>query len=186
MADPNEPRKETVRIALPPQPPAVPGVSKESRETVRINLPPRPPSTPSVSPGSTEPGPLPPKAPLSPPPAPVPPRPVASPAAPVNIPEAAKSPPSPPSTSSQSPMKETARIPLPDAPVKPTPTVQMKKTQPLITMPETVPQSASLTMARVAPSEPVRMADAIPKPLCWGVFIVSFAILIIQIWNYLL
>jgi hypothetical protein len=41
MSEPNEPKKETVRITLPPRAPAKPA---EARETVRINLPPRPPS----------------------------------------------------------------------------------------------------------------------------------------------
>jgi len=188
MADSNEPKKETVRIALPPQPAAAPSASNESRETVRINLPARPPSTPSDPPASTAPPPLPPKAPPSPPSSPTsaPERPVASPAAPVNIPAAAKlpgPPPSPPSAGSRSLKKETARIALrPDPPAKPAPTVQMKKTQPLITMPETVPQSTPLTVAR----DTVKIVDAIPKPLCWAVLGISAAILIIQIWNYFL
>ncbi len=187
MADSNEPKKETVRITLPPPAAKPPGASNESRETVRINLPARPPSTPSGPPVSTAPTPLPPNAPppLPWPPAPAPERPVASPAAPVNIPALAKlpdSPPSPPFGTSLSPKKETARIaPRPD-PTKPAPTVQMKKTQPLITIPETVPQSAPLTVAR----DPVKIVDAIPKPLCWAVLGVSAVILIIQIWNYFL
>jgi len=103
----------------------------------------------------------------------------------VNIPAVAKlpdSPPSPPFGPSLSPKKETARIaPRPD-PTKSAPTVEMKKTQPLITMPETVPKSAPLTVAR----DPVKIVDAIPKPLCWAVLGVSAVILIIQIWNYFL
>ena len=180
MADLNEPKKETVRITLPPPAAKPPGVSNESRETVRINLPARPPSIPSDPPVSTAPAPLPPKAPPPPPE-----RPVASPAVPVNIPAAAKlpdSPSSPLSGTSRSPKNETARIaPRPD-PTKPTPTVQMKKTQPLITMPEAATQSAPLTVAR----DPVKIVDAIPKPLCWAVLVISVAILIIQIWNYFL
>jgi len=58
----------------------------------------------------------------------------------------------------------------------------MKKTQPLITMPETGPQSILPTVAR----DPVKISDAIPKPLCWAVLIISAAILIIQVWNYFL
>jgi hypothetical protein len=188
MADSNEPKKETVRIALPPQPAATPSASNESRETVRINLPARSPSTASDPDASTAPAPLPPKPPSSPPspPAPGPERPVASPVAPVNFPAAAKlpgPPPSPPSASSRGPNTETARIaPRPDPPAKSAPTVQMKKTQPLITMPETIPQSAPLTAAR----DPVKIVDAIPEPLCWAVLGVSAVILIIQIWNYFL
>jgi hypothetical protein len=44
MADLNEPKKETVRITLPPRPSKTPGVGGDSRETVRIKLPARPPS----------------------------------------------------------------------------------------------------------------------------------------------
>ncbi|PYL66494.1 MAG: hypothetical protein DMF25_00220, partial [Verrucomicrobia bacterium] len=69
----------------------------------------------------------------------------------MDIPVAAKlpgSPPTPPSATSLGPKKETARIaPRPD-PTKPSATVEMKKTQPLITMPETGPQSILPTVAR--------------------------------------
>jgi len=58
----------------------------------------------------------------------------------------------------------------------------MKKTQPLVTLPETVPKSAALTVAR----EAVKIVDAIPKLLCWAVLGASAAILIIQIWTYFL
>ena len=57
----------------------------------------------------------------------------------------------------------------------------MKKTQPLITMPESIPQSALLT---VATKDTSAMIDAIPMPLCWTLLGVSTVILIIQIWNY--
>jgi len=45
MADSNEPKKETVRIAVPPPPAKPPGAGNESRDTMRINLPAYPPST---------------------------------------------------------------------------------------------------------------------------------------------
>jgi hypothetical protein len=91
--------------------------------------------------------------------------------------------PSPPPAGSQGPKKETARVtPRLDPSAKPAPMVQMKKTQPLITMPESVPQSAPLTVAR----DSAAIVDAIPKPLCWAVLSVSAVILIIQIWNYFL
>jgi hypothetical protein len=188
MADSNEPKKETVRIALPPQPATGPGAANQSRDTLRINLPARSPATSSDSPGPTAPAPLPPKAPPAPPSAPVsqPERPIASVAAPVNIPAIAKLPglsPSPPPVGSPSPKKETARVaPRLDPSAKPAPMVQMKKTQPLITMPESVPQTAPLTVAR----ETATIVDAIPKPLCWAVLSTSAVILIIQIWNYFL
>ncbi len=77
---------------------------------------------------------------------------------------------------SSSPKKETARIPrMPDPPSKPLPTVQMKKTQPLIAMPHAAPQRASIAMA---PAEKSVM------PLCWVLLGVSAIILIIQIWTY--
>jgi hypothetical protein len=68
---------------------------------------------------------------------------------------------------------------LPDPAAKPAPAVQMKKTQPLITMPEPASQSTPLT---VATTETV--ADRIPMPLCWTLLGVSAVILIVQIWNY--
>jgi hypothetical protein len=60
----------------------------------------------------------------------------------------------------------------------------MSKTQPLITATATpvVPPAAPVTIAPVA-SQPV--LKAIPIPLCWGLVLVSAAILIIEIWNYI-
>ena len=79
--------------------------------------------------------------------------------------------------------KETARIPLmPEPPSKPLPTVQMKKTQPLIAMPQAAPQS---TLIALAPAERSTMLDAIQMPICWGLLGISAIILIIQIWTYL-
>ena len=84
--------------------------------------------------------------------------------------------------SSPGPKKETARVAvLPDLRHKTSPTVQMKKTQPLITMPESTPPSAPLT---VATNNTSVMVDAIPMRLCWTLLGVSTVILIIQIWNY--
>ena len=84
--------------------------------------------------------------------------------------------------SSPGPKKETARIAvLPDLRPKASPAVQMKKTQPLITVPERTPQSAPLT---VATKDTSGMVDAIPMRLCWTLLGVSTVILIIQIWNY--
>ena len=82
------------------------------------------------------------------------------------------------------PKKETARITvLPDPPVKPASAVQMKKTQPLVTMPEPVRAPAPVT---VAPPEPVEevMFESIPMSLCWGLLAAAAITLIIQIWNY--
>ncbi len=189
MADANEPKKETVRIDLapPPQPPVAkpPDSNTKSRETVRIQLPVRQPSDKA-----------PPRTPTGPPPASKPPdQGLPSPQFFQSSLPSSVSPPKPPTVSMPVPppapvsvtaapnllssglKKETARIPrMPDLPSRPPPTVQMKKTQPLIAMPLTAPQSASIA---VAPAEESAM------PLCWVLLGVSAVILIIQIWTYL-
>jgi hypothetical protein len=73
-----------------------------------------------------------------------------------------------PDLPSSGPIKETVRIPLG--------TVQTKKTQPLVAMPEIAPQTPSVV---VAPVEKNQM------PLLWLLLGVSAVILIIQIWTYL-
>ncbi len=188
MADPNDEKRETVRIDLPrlPRPPVAkpPDPSTKSRETVRIQLPNRqlsvplwpstgPPlvSTPIDqdlrSPQFFQPPPT--SSPVSPPKPPTVSMPVPPPA-PLPVTPAANSP-------SSGPKKETACIRrMPDPSLRPLPTVQMKKTQPLIAMPLTAPQSASIA---VAPAEESIM------PLCWVLLGVSTVILIIQIWTYL-
>ncbi len=171
MADPNEPEKETARIDLLPEPVAKPpDPNTKSRETVRIQLPLRKPSdkmplsTPIGSPpasGPTAQDLISPRVFQPPPSSPVP--------APAPVSPALDS-------LSSGPKKEIARIPLmPDPTSKPLPTVQMKKTQPLIAMPTTAPQSTSIA---VAPAEENAM------PLCWALLGVSAIILIIQIWTY--
>jgi hypothetical protein len=181
MADSNEPKKETVRIDLLPESVSkTPGPDTKSRETVRIQLglrqpadklPPRIPAEPSpvLEPAAqvlTSP-----EA-FSPPAAPPPPSTKTSPAAQAAVPVTTL-----PDALSSSPKNETARIArMPDLPSKPLPTVQMKKTQPLIAMPHATPQSASIA---VAPAEKTAM------PLCWVLLGISAIILIIQIWTYL-
>jgi hypothetical protein len=171
MADPNEPKDETIRID--PQPQSVsksPGPDTKSRETVRIQLGLRQPSD---------------KLPFR---IPTEPSPVAEPASQVLI-SAEVFPPPPLSTQSSpaaqapvpgalssGPKNETARIPrMPDLPSQPLRAVEMKKTQPLIAMPHVVPKRASIAMA---PAEKSGM------PLCWVLLGVSATILIIQIWTY--
>jgi len=186
MADPNDPKKETVRIDLPPPVAKPPDPTTKSRETVRIQLPIRQPSdTASLRPPTGPPlvstpidqdlrspqffQPPPTSSPVSPPKPPTVSVPLPPPA-PVPVTPAADLP-------SSGPKKETARIArMPDPPLQPLPTVQMKKTQPLIAMPITAPQSASIA---VAPAEESIM------PLCWVLLGVSTVILIIQIWTYL-
>jgi hypothetical protein len=191
MADSNEPKQETVCIELPPQSVSKPsGPDTKSRETVRIQLGLR---QTSDSPQRVRP--VADKLPLR---IPIEPSPVSKPGAQVlTSPEVFPTPPPPPPLStnpspaaqasvpvtpaagalSLGPKKETARIArMPDALPKPLPTVQMKKTQPLIAMPHTAPRSTSIA---VAPAEKSAM------PLCWVLLGVSAIVLIIQIWTYL-
>jgi hypothetical protein len=60
----------------------------------------------------------------------------------------------------------------------------MSKTQPLITATATpvAPPTAPVT---IAPAAPQPVLNVIPMPLCWGLVVVSAAILIIEIWNYI-
>ena len=214
MADPKEPKKETVRITLPPRP-ATPSTAG-GRDTVRINLPVRPPATggapaplqsaggpaPARSPMVQTPLPPAPSRPVSPPPifppktptpsgasppagavAPAPLMPATSAPVPPSAPEAAAARAPSPVSSSPGPKKETARIALlPDPPVRPASSVQMKKTQPLVTMPPAAAPSGELRVATTDTGEMV--VEAIPMSLCWGLLAVSAVILIIQIWNY--
>jgi hypothetical protein len=214
MADPKEPKKETVRITLPPRP-AAPSAAG-ARDTVRINLPVRPPATsgapaPLKAAGGPAPArppmvqtPLPPapSKPVSPPPifppktpapsgagtpagaaAPAPLMPRTSPPVPPSAPVAGAARAPLPVSSSPGPKKETARIALlPDPPARPASSVQMKKTQPLVTMP---PAAAPGSELRVATTDTEETAvEPIPMSLCWGLLAVSAVILIVQIWNY--
>jgi len=65
---------------------------------------------------------------------------------------------------------------MPDPSLQPLPTVQMKKTQPLVAMPEIASQSPSIAVAA---------EEKNPMPLLWLLLGVSAVILIIQIWTYL-
>jgi hypothetical protein len=182
MADPHEPKKENVRVALPPQPVAkASGANTQSRDTVRIQLPPRPPSNKVPLSSPTEPS-VPPKPPSA---RPSPPPPVFSPEPPAKVSTAEPWPGAPPPVSAAPDLtfpelkKETARIPLmPEPPARPAPAVQMKKTQPLIAMPQITPQSASIAVA------PTEKGEGSVMPICWMLLGVSAVILIIQIWTY--
>ncbi len=176
MADPTEPKKETVRIAAMPPPATKPA---EAGDTARITLPTRPPAN----------GPLPPIAkPLIPP---APNKPVQEPRfAPPQVPPTQKSngpisnigSPSPIDPLSLGPKKETARVTVSPAPAPAA--VQMKKTQPLISMPLATAASSEVTPVTVAP-EAATIADKLPIPLCWTLVSISALILIIQILNYI-
>jgi hypothetical protein len=182
MADPNEPKKENSHGASPPQPVAkASDADKRKRDTVRIQLPPRPPSNRVPLSSPTEPS-APPKPPAAPSP---PPLPVFAPEPPTKVSTSEPWPGTPPPVSAAPDLtfpelkKETARIPLmPDPPARPAPAVQMKKTQPLIAMPQITPQSASIAVA------PTKKGEGITMPICWTLFGVSAVILIIQIWTY--
>jgi hypothetical protein len=188
MAEPTEPKKETVRIAVTPPPAAKP---TEARDTVRITLPSRPPTSAPLSPSSppaagTAPPPIAkpliPPAPSKPvqPPRFIPP-PVSAAAKTADAPSAQSSP-MPTASPSMGPKKETARITvLPDPPAASS--VKMKKTQPLINMPApaVTPSAAPVTVA----SEPGTIVDSLPMGLCWGLVAVSTIVLLIQILNYI-
>jgi hypothetical protein len=162
MAEPDQPKKETVGIQLPvpPPPPNTLQQTVRPRETVRIQLPVRETGNPSV-----------PSAPQSasedvsstnffPPPEPsAASRPLSGSVSPPTIPP------------SLGPKKETVRIPLVPEPVR----SAQKKTQPLIAMPNVVPQNPPIA---VAPVEKRSML------LYWMLLGISALILIIQIWTY--
>ncbi|HEX8078493.1 MAG TPA: hypothetical protein VF511_11810 [Chthoniobacterales bacterium] len=196
-----EPKKETVRIALPPRPEAAGAASAEKRETARIVLPSRTPVSPIRR--------LPPK--ITPLPASgtsqaestVLPRrpPVVSP----NVSPLLQPLPKPPGVQTNDsgaplrpirpardessaapsiqpgPKKETARIgvlprPTPTA----APAINMTKTQPLLIQ----PAASTPVTPVVITSRPLAPVEAIPRPLCWALFGISAAIFLIQIWNY--
>jgi len=155
MTEPNEPKKETTRIAVTPEVAEKPSdPNTKSRDTVRIQLPLREPpvhilperqraSQEGVAPQFLQP-PQPPPVPLN-----------------AGVMPA-------PDLPSSGPIKETVRIPLS--------AVQMKKTQPLVSMPEVAPQIPSIAVAPVEKN---------PMPVLWLLLGVSAVILIIQIWTYL-
>ena len=161
MADHDQPKKETVRIELPHPPLTNPPESTvKPRETVRIQLPVRETGSSPV-----------PSAPQSvaedisstnflPPPKP----PTAS------RPLSASTRP-PPIPSPLGPKKETVRFPLTPEPLR----SAQKKTQPLIAMPNVVPQNPPIA---VVPAEKSSML------VYWMLLGTSALILIIQIWTY--
>ena len=161
MAEPDQPKKETVRIQLPHPPvtkPSEPGV--KPHETVRIQLPvretgtsPVPSSSPSPSENISSTNFLPPPKP------PAASRPLSASVHP------------PPIAPSSGPKKETVRIPVTPESLR----SSQKKTQPLIPMPNVVSQNPLIA---VAPVEKNSMR------LYWLLLVMSALILIIQIWTY--
>jgi len=161
MAEPDQPKKETVRIELP-HPPVTPppDPSVKPRETVRIQLPVREtgnapvPSSPQSTPediSSTN---------FFPPPKP--------PAATRPLSASVRPPPIPPALG---PKKETVRIPLMPEPLR----SAQKKTQPLMAMPNVIPQNPPIAVAPV---------EKRPMLVYWMLLAMSALILIIQIWTY--
>src|SRR5213595_170470 len=157
MAEPDQPKKETVRIQLPVPPPTnPPDPSVKPYETVRIQLPAREtgsppvPSSPQSAPGDIS------STNFFPPPKP----PTAS--------RPLSAPPIPPSLG---PKKETVRIPLTPEPLR----SAQKKTQPLMAMPDVIPQNPPIAVAPVEKSSML---------LYWMLLALSALILIIQIWTY--
>jgi hypothetical protein len=161
MAEPDQPKKETVRIQLPHPPVTQPSEpSVKPHETVRIQLPVRETGSPPI--------------PSSPQPAPEdisstnffpPPKP---PAASRPLSASVGQPPIPPSSG---PKKETVRIPVTPEPLR----SSQKKTQPLIAMPNVVSQNPPIAVAPVEKSS---------MRLYWMLLGMSALILIIQIWTY--
>jgi hypothetical protein len=161
MAEPDQPKKETVRIQLPHPPvtkPSEPGV--KPHETVRIQLPvretgtsPVPSSSPSPSENISSTNFLPPPEP------PTASRPLSASVHPLPIP------------SSSGPKKETVRIPVTPESLR----SSQKKTQPLIAMPKVVSQNPPIAIAPVEKSSML---------VYWMLLATSALILIIQIWTY--
>ena len=160
MAEPDQPKKETVRIQLPDPPVTKPSEPVKPHETVRIQLPvretgsrPVPSSlqsaTGNISSTNFFPSPKPPA---------------------VSRPLSASVPP-PPISSPSGPKKETVRIPLTPEPSR----LSQKKTQPLIAMPNVVSQNPPIAVAPVEKSSML---------VYWVLLATSALILIIQIWTY--
>jgi hypothetical protein len=160
MAEPDQPKKETVRIQLPHPPVAQPSEpSVKPNETVRIQLPVRETgSRPVPSPSQSATGNIS-TANFFPPPKP----PAASRPLSASV--------HPPISSSLGPKKETVRIPLTPEPLR----SSQKKTQPLIAMPNVVSQNPPIAVA------PVEKGST---RLYWMLLAMSALILIIQIWTY--
>jgi hypothetical protein len=187
---------DTVRINLPARPPtseppltSAPLVPKPGNVPIprppvsQVPLP-KPPGASVPAPRTFAPPPPPPAA-VPPPPPPAAKTPVPRPmgtatAAPASAPAA---PPAPGAPATTPLAKDTARINILPDPPKPVP-VKMSKTQPLITTTATVAHpTAPVTIAPAAVPQPV--SESIPASLCWGLLLVSAAILIIEIWNYI-
>ena len=161
MDEPNQPKKETVRIQLPHPPVTKPSEpSVKPHETVRIQLPVIETGTPPVpSPSQSAPENIS-STNFFPPPKP--------PAASRPLSASVRPPPIPPPSG---PKKETVRIPMAPEPLR----SSQKKTQPLMAMPNVVSRNPLIAVAPV---------EKRPMLLYWTLLAMSALILIIQIWTY--
>ena len=169
-----EPKKETVRIALPPRPDnASSSASAAKHDTVRIVLPSRTPiapprrlppkiaSLPSAEAATESPAIFPRRPPIAPPPA------VA--ASPLLHPM--PKPPGP-ETSAEPRAAITPFPPVPERrPAGSTPSGPQKET-------------ARITIVPRPTAKPLDPFDAVPRSFCWGLFGIAALIFLIQIWNY--
>jgi hypothetical protein len=199
-----EPKKETVRIALPPTPETTldPPSGGAKRDTARILLPSRTPAIPprrlpptinqTVTPVGVEPAAESPVIPLHRPPV----QPPSSSASPLLQPLPKPAAPAPDSSATEvaapenfgeasvrpGPKKETARITsLPKPAGPPKPAGNMTKTQTLVMRPAAIVPASPVV---VATSSALDAFDSIPRSLCWGLLGLSALIFFIQIWNY--
>lgn len=186
----NPPKKETVRITLPPKPEDTPMIK---RETVRINAPGAVPKKETTSIGGATPLPAvpapvapPPPAtrPLVPPPAP-PPRPPSAPGVPPMGARPAVPPPAaPPAVPKSATYADTKPVTIKAAPKKETARIQVATTQKLppqatvrLTQPAALsggPAPAIRTSAPAAP-ETVSGPDTILTALSWAAVLFSLA-----------
>ena len=200
-----EPKKETVRIALPPRPDKTassPSIAK--RDTARIVLPSRTPVAPlrrlppkiTPLPSADTPAEAAPNS-LRRPPVTPPPGPTTSPLLqplpkPPGVENNAAIKPLPATDEAEAerdagasihsgPKKETARISiLPQPSPAPAPSINMTKTQPLLVRPAPGVQPPPVIIS----SKPLDPFDLLPRSFCWGLFGIAALIFLIQIWNY--
>jgi len=89
--------------------------------------------------------------------------------------------PSPTTLSLLQPLPQPQGIePAPDATIRPSPLGKDKSA----TAASSVNRGPKKETARIHPTGSVAPADAIPRPLVWGLLAVSAVIFLIQIWNY--
>ncbi|MEP6699246.1 MAG: hypothetical protein ABJB09_05895 [Verrucomicrobiota bacterium] len=197
MSDPNGPKKETVRITLPPRSAAgSANGDAPKKETVRIIFPPPPPARAATFKSPSAPLTA---APIAPPPAPPlvrrPPAPASTVLPPAPKPPVAPVVTPPPTVGTSGiypgasappgPKKETARIRLiPDPIAAPAPMVKMAKTQRLMTAPAVRVQTVPVNVASAPTSIEVDRFESIPKSFCWALLCVSSLILLFQLWTF--